>query len=134
MRSIGIFIFKLLFFSELLEWDATELYGQVFSVPTPDEELPLPGMNTNACEYITSNHCPIQPSTKYTYSYTLPLGMHFNSFDEKPNQITHRIDFNWFRFFSQKIPSGKYLLNWFHFWMSKSMNRWTDSWWWKCKI
>lgn len=56
-----------------LEWDAANAFGQVYSV-TDDGDLSMPGMNTNACGYTA---CPIQSSTRQTYSYTLPLAKKF---------------------------------------------------------
>lgn len=56
-----------------IEWDSTAAHGQVYSV-TDDADLPLAGMNTNACEYTS---CPIQASDKKTYNYTLPLQKKF---------------------------------------------------------
>lgn len=55
------------------EWGASTVHGQVYSV-TDDGDLPLAGMNTNACEYTS---CPIQTSNRQTYAYTLPLAKKF---------------------------------------------------------
>lgn len=55
------------------EWAASTVHGQVYSV-TDDGDLPLAGMNTNACEYTS---CPIQTSNRQTYAYTLPLAKKF---------------------------------------------------------
>lgn len=57
----------------LLEWEATTAHGEVYSADD-EEDLPLNGMNTNACQFTT---CPIRPSTKHTYTYTLPLAKKF---------------------------------------------------------
>lgn len=58
---------------ETEEWAASTVHGQVYSV-TDDGDLPLAGMNTNACEYTS---CPIQTSNRQTYAYTLPLAKKF---------------------------------------------------------
>lgn len=57
----------------IIEWEATELHGQVYSV-TDDGDLPLIGMNTVGCEFTT---CPVQSGIKQTYNYTLPLARKF---------------------------------------------------------
>lgn len=59
--------------SQKSEWNATRAYGSVFSV-TDDDILPLPDMNTNACEFTT---CPIVQSERKTYRYTLALAKKF---------------------------------------------------------
>lgn len=59
--------------NKLTEWDSANAHGQVYSV-TDDADLPLAGMNTNACDYTS---CPIQASDKKTYNYTLPLQKKF---------------------------------------------------------
>lgn len=56
-----------------VEWDSSTAHGQVYSV-TDDGDLPLAGMNTNACDY---TNCPIQTSNRQAYAYTLPLAKKF---------------------------------------------------------
>lgn len=55
------------------EWDSESLHGQVYSV-TDDGDLPMAGMNTNACEHTS---CPIHSSARQTYNYTLQLAKKF---------------------------------------------------------
>lgn len=74
-------------FSKSPEWDAQSLHGQVYSV-TDDGDLPLAGMNTNACEHTS---CPIQPSNRQTYVYTLPLAKKFPVVSE-PREQNERND------------------------------------------
>lgn len=56
-----------------IEWEATTAHGEVYSADD-EEDLPLNGMNTNACQFTT---CPIRASTKQSYTYTLPLAKKF---------------------------------------------------------
>lgn len=55
------------------EWDSESLHGQVYSV-TDDGDLPMAGMNTNACEHTI---CPVHSSARQTYNYTLQLAKKF---------------------------------------------------------
>lgn len=57
----------------IVEWEANTTYAMVYSV-TDEGDLPMVGMNTNACEHI---QCPIQKEIKQTYAYTLPLSKKF---------------------------------------------------------
>lgn len=56
-----------------IEWEATTAHGEVYSA-TDEEDLPLNGMNTNACQFTS---CPIRASHKQSYTYTLPLAKKF---------------------------------------------------------
>lgn len=56
-----------------IEWEATTAHGEVYSA-TDEEDLPLNGMNTNACQFTS---CPIRASRKQSYTYTLPLAKKF---------------------------------------------------------
>lgn len=55
------------------EWDAPNVFGQVYSVQD-EMDLPMPGMDTNAC---SNTACPIQSSTRQTYSYSLAIPKKF---------------------------------------------------------
>jgi len=60
-------------FDYTAQWGSSAAWGQVYSV-TDDGDLPLAGMDTDACEYTA---CPIQSSARQTYAYTLPLAKKF---------------------------------------------------------
>ncbi|XP_031638374.1 MD-2-related lipid-recognition protein-like [Contarinia nasturtii] len=56
------------------QWNATKVFGAVYSA-TDDGDVPLAGMNTNACMHTT---CPfIKDHRRYTYSYSLALAKKF---------------------------------------------------------
>lgn len=55
------------------EWSASKLHAQVFSV-TDDGDLPMPGMDTDGCKHST---CPVQASTRQSYTYVLGLPKKF---------------------------------------------------------
>lgn len=60
-------------FDYTTQWDSSTAHGQVYSV-TDDGDLPMAGMNTNACDHTS---CPIQTSNRKTYIYNLLLAKKF---------------------------------------------------------
>lgn len=62
-----------IFISSITDYTSSSAHGQVYSI-TADGDLPFMGMNTEACQHTV---CPINQSSRQTYTYTLNVAKKF---------------------------------------------------------